>query len=209
MPKKNGNQRELLDGRRFGRLLVCYDLEDNRFGNRQVLCRCDCLNYQVVLASSLTCGRTTSCGCLLKKNKSVNPREYRIWSGIKQRCLNCGNRQWPEYGGRGIGICERWLHSFEAFLEDMGPAPANHSIDRINNDGSYEPGNCRWATDKQQCRNHRRNRLLTINGQTKTVVEWSECSGVNAAALYQRVYAGWPEHRLLEPAMLGKNQFST
>ena len=218
----NEGQREYLDGRRFGRLIVQQDLENNRYGNRQVLCRCDCLNYKVVLASSLTSDRTLSCGCYEKERKierstkhgktprgQPQPREYRIWAGIKQRCLNSNQPMWSLYGGRGISVCERWRLSFQDFFDDMGPMPSrDHSIERVDNDGNYCPENCRWATAREQCRNHRRNRRITIKGVTKTAVEWSEETGLDQSLICYRHKNGWPEERILETARLGKNQFA-
>ncbi len=118
--------------------------------------------------------------------------EYRAWTGMVTRCTNDRRACWKNYGGRGIGVCDRW-RSFPPFLEDMGPKPSpRHSLDRINNDGNYEPGNCRWATQRQQVRNSRHVRLYTWNGETKTLTEWS----VGAPVLYRTfvhrvVTLGW------------------
>lgn len=96
-------------------------------------------------------------------------REYSTWHSMKQRCFNSKNPYYPRYGGRGITICDRWL-KFEKFLEDMGLRPAGRTLDRINNDGNYEPGNCRWATHKEQCRNRVSNRVLTLKGKAKKII---------------------------------------
>ena len=214
-------KREPLDGKRFGRLVVCYDLEDNRFGNRQVLCRCDCLNYKVVLASSLTCGRTVSCGCYMREEmarrskkhgnapRGATSREYRIWAGMKKRCSNPKEPGWPNYGGRGIRVCDRWISSFQNFIDDMGLPPSpDHSIERIDNDGDYCPENCRWATQREQCRNYRRNRNITIGGVTKTATEWSELTGIDQSLICWRHKQGWSEDRILSSPRLGNNQFT-
>lgn len=120
---------------------------------------------------------------------------------MKNRCFNKNEPHYEDYGGRGITVCERWRDSFPDFLADMGPRPSNrHELDRHpNNDGNYEPGNCRWAIRKQQARNRRSNRFVTIGGVTKTLAEWSELSGLSIGTISRRVELGWPEDRWLVP----------
>ena len=109
---------------------------------------------------------------------------YRAWQDMIQRCYNPRRTRYPMYGGRGITVCQRWRESFEAFLKDMGTSPSpRHSIDRIDNNGNYEPGNLRWATAKEQSRNQRRNRVLTYQGETLCIAEWAERLGVAYATL--------------------------
>jgi hypothetical protein len=111
---------------------------------------------------------------------------------MKQRCYAPSHVSYPHYGGRGIRVCERWLKSFKNFLADMGPKPGHeYSLDRIDNDGNYEPGNVRWATRIEQCRNKRANRLLSHDGRTKTLAEWAEVTGVKAVTLSSRIRDGW------------------
>ncbi|MGY8988455.1 MAG: hypothetical protein ACKVG7_07840, partial [Flavobacteriales bacterium] len=115
------------------------------------------------------------------------------------------------YGGRGISVCDRWRDSFENFLADMGERPSNeHSIDRKDNDGNYEPDNCRWATKKEQGRNRRSNRILTFNNKTQTLIEWSEELGISSAVIRQRIKAsGWSiEEALTTPARQYKKRSS-
>jgi hypothetical protein len=123
--------------------------------------------------------------------------EHNIWHKMKSRCFNVKDKQFSFYGGRGIKPCERWM-KFENFLADMGPRPsAQHSIDRKDNDGPYSPENCRWATPQEQNRNNRNNNLLTWRGETLSIVEWSERTGLPATALYKRFQMGWDVERML------------
>jgi hypothetical protein len=153
-----------ITGRTFGRLTVLR--RDENFGEHSGwLCECACGKTRSIPRPNLVQGFTRSCGCLnaelasarrLKHGQSKGVREYRIWCAMKARCTYPKSIRWMRYGGRGITVCERWLHSFEAFLADMGPCPSpKHSIDRVNNDGNYEVGNVRWATSSEQAKNKR------------------------------------------------------
>ncbi len=115
---------------------------------------------------------------------------YNIWAGIIQRCFSPKCRIYPHYGGRGISVCARW-RKFENFIADMGERPGKMSIERINNDGNYEPDNCRWATQSEQCRNRRSNTLLTVDGETHCLAEWAELRGMNHTTIAQRIKYGW------------------
>jgi hypothetical protein len=107
------------------------------------------------------------------------------------RCTNKDHPAYDRYGGRGIAVCDRWLNSFEAFLSDMGEPPIGHSIDRIDNDGDYEPGNCRWATDIEQNNNASKNRVVSWNGAPMTLAQLSKATGVSYVTLRWRLDAGW------------------
>ncbi len=111
---------------------------------------------------------------------------YQVWKGMRMRCLNPNEAGYKNYGGRGIYICERW-NTFANFLADMGQRPDRHSIDRIDNNGPYAPENCRWAISKVQSRNKRNNFLITHNGQTKTLQEWAEITGIHYGTLRSRI----------------------
>jgi len=128
------------------------------------VCRCDCGQTVIVKSSSINSGSTLSCGCLRREatraaivtHGMYRSREYRTWKHMIQRCTNPNKPEWPKYGGRGIAVCERWLTSFENFYADMGPRPHEFSLDRENNNGNYEPPNCRWADLSTQARNSRK-----------------------------------------------------
>ena len=131
------------------------------------------------------------------------PKRYRNlervrWRNMIARCENPKNPSFPQYGGRGVKVCERWRASFDAFRKDMGAPPSpEHSLDRVDADGDYEPENCRWATAKDQARNQRRNRLLTFCGDTMCVTEWAERTGIKASVINQRLALGWTAERAL------------
>lgn len=132
----------------------------------------------------------------------AHPSERAIWIGMIRRCGDSGHVGFRDYGGRGISVCESWRESFAAFLADMGPRPSpKHSIDRFpNNDGNYEPGNCRWATYTQQARNTRANRIVTWRGETHCISEWAEIVGLPYMTLLFRVRRGWPLDRVFTEA---------
>lgn len=132
--------------------------------------------------------------------------EYCVWDAMKQRCLNPRQKNYSSYGGRGIKVCERWL-KFDAFIADMGRRPSKrHTLDRIDNDGDYEPGNCRWAMRKVQQRNRRANHVITLHGLSATLVEWSERTGISDKIISARIHnSGWtPEKAVSVP--VGKHE---
>lgn len=124
--------------------------------------------------------------------------EYNSWVNLTQRCTNENYRNYHGYGGRGITVCDSWRQSFETFLADMGSKPSpKHSIDRIDNSKGYCKENCRWATQQQQCRNTRRNNLITFDGDTKCVSEWAEVTGLSRKNIERRLGLGWSVDRTL------------
>jgi hypothetical protein len=127
-----------------------------------------------------------------------NQRTYRIYQNMKTRCRNPKASNYAFYGGRGIKVCDRWIR-FEEFLADMGECPPGMTLDRIDQNGNYELGNCRWSSMREQARNTRGNRLLTYRGETKCVAEWAELKGLNVKLLYQRIDRDkWTVERALE-----------
>lgn len=151
-------------GHRYGKLVVLRERRLRSGGQVRSFCncRCDCGKLCLMAKASLRNGDTKSCGCERGRasvhghaRRGGKSLEYICWTNMKARCLYPKNNRYEYYGGRGIKVCERWLESFENFLADMGPRPRGMSIDRINPDGNYEPGNCRWATSKEQNNNKR------------------------------------------------------
>jgi hypothetical protein len=178
------------------------------------LCRCDCGTEKEVRGWSLKYGSSESCGCLQKErlrkaittHGATHRREYRCYWCMKQRCHQTSHGSFKNYGERGITICARWLESFENFLADMGPCPSKtHSVDRMDNNSSYFCGkpecsecgplkrkpNCRWATPQEQSLNKRCNRLITFNGKTQTISEWSSETGLTVHCIGWRLKQGW------------------
>lgn len=158
---------------KYGQLLVLSEAGVGKQNRLYWRCRCDCGNEVVVAGSSLRKSNgTSSCGCMFQKNSLLSrikhgmtrgyehPSEYNIWVMMNQRCSNPKNKGFKYYGGRGIMVCDRWRHSFSNFIADMGPKPDNMTIERINNDGNYEPTNCKWATYKEQRANQNRCKKL-------------------------------------------------
>jgi hypothetical protein len=191
-------------GERFGALVVIAEAERYRYGHRQYLCRCDCGACKPVIACFLLSGSQKSCGCQRLSNlqnhranrtthgeSPTGPRpqaEYNTWSHMINRCENSSDEHYPNYGGRGIKVCERWRGSYQAFVADIGRRPSpRHSIDRFDVNGNYEPENCRWATNTEQCRNKRNNRVLEFRGERASVAEWAERMGLKYETLRSRL----------------------
>lgn len=161
-----------LINKRFTRLVAVKRVENDKLGSSRWLCKCDCGNYKIARGGYLRNGKTKSCGCLQREQSRINGKvciihgmrrtsEYGIWIHMNQRCYNFNNKDYKNYGGRGITICDEWRYSFAAFLRDMGKRPGlKYTLERINNDGNYELGNCKWAIMREQSGNTRRNKLF-------------------------------------------------
>lgn len=179
-------------------------------------CKCTCGKTKDIAISNLRSGHTQSCGCLQKEKTGKRARvhglskskEHGIWSNMKRRCSDSTNKMFQNYGGRGITVCDEWQNSFKAFYRDMGPRPSSkHSIDRIDNDGNYEPGNCRWATQSEQGNNTRVNVNLTHEGETKTQVEWGRKLNISHKTIHARFKRGWSvEETLTTPLIRGRRK---
>lgn len=173
---------------RFGRLVVLEVLHSSK---RR--CLCDCGSVVIVAIRDMRSGNTRSCGCLRTelrtKHGFCGTPEYHIWADIVQRCENPKSPEFPNYGGRGIKICERWRQSCGEFVADVGRRPTpNHSIDRFpNNDGNYEPGNCRWALIGEQNLNTRHCRIITYNGLSLPIREWERRLNMKLNTLNARI----------------------
>lgn len=199
---------EDLSGKRFGRLFVIKSA-----GKKSSVylwsCVCDCGKSVVIRGASLRYGYTKSCGCLnIEKRKknfdktthghskhgSVNPT-FVSWSAMMNRCKNKSSVDFRRYGGRGILVCERWS-KYENFLLDMGERPKGKTIDRIDVNGNYEQGNCRWASIMEQSNNRRSNRILSVNGSKITVADASRKYGINYETLISRItQRGWSDEK--------------
>lgn len=190
-----------LTGKKFGRLVVMsYEgLSDAKRPRSLWLCKCDCGEQVLRTTQLLNAPNSHSCGCQTREiNIERNTKhgrhkslEYRTWANMLQRCTNPKASMYALWGGNGICVCDRW-RVFECFYEDMGPRPtANHQIDRIDSIGNYEPGNCRWATPKEQSNNTSRNVIIEWNGSRKSVSEWSLELGIKRPTLDARLKRGW------------------
>lgn len=203
-PRKN------LTNQVFGRL-TAIRYSNHEQGTRPLwICKCSCGKEISVIPASLINGKTKSCGCLKRTARKTHgaviggraTKTYAIWSAMRQRCENPKCKGYSNYGGRGIKVCPRWI-KYENFLADMGEKPEGKSLDRFpNNDGNYEPGNCRWATSKEQMNNTRLTTKLTIEGVTKPLSEWAEESQVSKPTLAFRLRRKWnPKVAVHKPTM--------
>ena len=203
-----------LTGHRFGRWVVLGHApkRDRLLMER---CRCDCGTERLIPRQRLLRGASNSCGCRNRERIKVantthgestasgETRLYRIWTHMKGRCADETDEV---YGKHGIRVCPEWSASYEVFRDwahANGYAP-NLTIDRVDNDANYEPANCRWATRAEQARNRRTTRLIDFNGETKSLTEWAEATGITKGALCSRLRCGWPLARALtEPSQRG------
>jgi hypothetical protein len=169
-------------GRRFGRLTVIARAA-NRGSKTHWLCWCDCGNKATVESSALVSGNTSSCGCIWRERMTIHgrsrTREYRAWRMAKRRCYNKSTIGFENYGGRGIRMCSEWITNFQAFFDYTGPCPEGMTLDRKDTDGHYEPGNVRWATQKEQANNRRTNRRVEFYGESFTIAQLATAMNIH------------------------------
>jgi hypothetical protein len=194
-------------GEKYGRLTVLLrapnKVEPSGAVRAMWKCVCECGNSLTVSGHALSKGHTKSCGCLMKekepKHGMARTLAYRRWVSMVQRCTNPNNPRFKDYGGRGITVCDQW-RDFSSFIADVGMPEPGKTLDRIDNDRGYEPGNVRWATLEEQQNNRRVNTRLTYQGQTLTVAEWGRVTGFGKSVIIRRLQNGWPvEHILNQP----------
>lgn len=195
-------------GQIFTRLKVIEFLGRGFSGKKIFLCECLCGKTKKVDIYSLISSNTQSCGCLGIENRKIGTvksctthgesrsvgktGEYLSWLRMRERCKCKKGNRWHKYGGRGIKVCDRWLNSYENFLHDMGRKPTEkHSLDRINNDGNYEPSNCRWATNKDQSRNKTTTIYLTLGQTKKSLTDWCDLFKSNPTTIRCRLRRSW------------------
>lgn len=188
-----------LAGRSFGKWSVL-----SYAGNQHWLCRCQCGIEKPVRSIALRNGKSSGCRRCTKNNlrhgMAYSP-EWRIWASMKARCGNPKNKSFKRYGARGIRVCARWLESFDNFIADMGRRPTDrHTIERRDNNGNYEPGNCRWATLYEQARNRRSTRFVEFHGRRMSIAEFCEITGLKSATAIKRIDSGLtPEQAASKP----------
>lgn len=220
-----GRKPSQLIGLRYGRLLVLSRAGFNAYGTIRWKCICDCGAEKIVETGGLSTGSVRSCGCLRRdataqrftkhgatKGRKWSP-EFSAWQGMLGRCSD-HSKNFLWYGARGISVCPRWQESFENFLADMGERPSSrHSLDRINNDGNYEPSNCRWATTVEQGNNRGNNHYLTYKGVEMTLTQAIRSAGniVDGPTCRYRIRRGWPVDAAVEtpPTRNGRRSVHT
>lgn len=187
-------------GKRYNGL-VCVGKDPDK-DERYYLFRCDCGNITSIIAYNVERGATTSCGCkrkrmldageMRRKHGGKGTRLYGIWKSMRERCNTLSSSNYHKYGGRGIRVCEDWTDfvNFEKWAVCNGYAD-NLTIDRIDNNGNYEPSNCRWTTYQEQNNNRRSNVYLTYQGETKTLTQWAREKGIKPGTLCRRLKVGW------------------
>ena len=207
-----------LTKQKFGRLTVIKRVENDKHGKSRWLCKCDCGNEIQVVGIDLKSGHTQSCGCLQKevllkrtiKHNMSKSRIHRIWSRMKSRCYNEKVIEYKNYGGRGIIIYDEWKNNFQNFYNwsiNNGYSD-DLTIDRINNDGNYEPSNCRWIDNEQQQKNKRNNHFLTYKETTTCIADWEKIKGFKKGLIKSRLKLGWTIEQAIETPINGdKNMF--
>lgn len=205
-----------LIGLRFERLTVVAASDRKKHFD----CLCDCGNKKTVRNDHLLGKKIQSCGCLRNEASSQRTKNlhlantthglsrtklHYIWNNIKQRCHNPKHKFFQFYGGRGITVCKKWRDSFEEFLSDMGQPQVGQTLDRKDNSRGYSPSNCRWASRKEQSNNTRRNRIIEIDGVSRTLGEWADLNGLHRNTIEGRLKSGWPPKQAVSLPAIKKN----
>lgn len=179
-------------GQKFGRLTVVKRIENRKSGHSAWLCKCDCGNYKEVTTCHLKDNHTKSCGCLKNKYNAKSKRLLNIWRNMLERCDNSNRNDRKYYHDKGITVCEEWrdYKKFEEWSFDNGYAD-NLTIDRIDENGNYEPNNCQWITMREQQRKKLGNIWIEYNGETKILTDWAREYGINRATLQSRLEMGY------------------
>lgn len=184
-----------ITGRKYGKwtVLKCCGMATSKDRTSLWLCQCECGNTAIVRRLTLTRGSSKSCG----KHDKIHDELYKAWSAMKSRCYNAHNKSYRNYGGRGIEICEEWKKDFEAFRDYVKVLPhygeEERTLDRINNDGNYEPGNVRWATKVEQSNNRRNTIRVNLDGEEMPLIQVAEKYGIPRGTLYK-----WHKNKNLE-----------
>jgi len=191
-------------GKKYHKLVVLKEARRNNNDGTSLVycyCRCDCGNEKWIQKISLRNNATKSCGCLIITHKQSNNKLYSTWSNQKDRCYNLNSSAWKNYGGRGITVYDDWINDFGAWLKYVESLPhykeKDRSLDRIDNDKGYEPGNLKWATKAEQSNNRRSNILITYNSETHTISEWASIIGMSAKSITSRLRGGWSIEKTL------------
>jgi len=214
-----------LTGQKFGRLTVISRGENDSHGTARWLCLCECGNIKLIRGDKLRHNEIMSCGCYqaelrksteraenISKAKTrhgmSNTKLYYVYNNMIRRCYSPNNERYNNYGDRGIIVCNEWRNNIDSFFEWAIATGYTDglTLDRINVNGNYCPENCRWASQKVQANNRTSNAYITHNGETHTIAEWSDITGLSPKLLYQRKRLGWDDSRILtEPVRHNKH----
>lgn len=204
-----------LTGKKFTRLTVIKEIGRSKRRDILWLCRCDCGKEKILPTRKLKSGEIRSCGCLrndMVKDRftthgMTGSRTYRTWNAMNNRCKS-KDESHRNYKDRGIGVCDRWKESFNSFFEDMGERPKWKTLDRINNDGNYEPSNCKWSTRSEQQRNRRSNKIFMHNGEEKCLTEWCEILGLSNKKVWNKLrYRDYTISELIQDEDINKTGY--
>lgn len=198
-----------ITGERYGNLVAISPTgKKTNSGGYIWLFKCDCGKEKALPSNSVRSGLVKSCGCMLKRHGMTGTRLFRIWVDMKQRCTNKNYPQYYLWGGKGITVCNEWLHDFVSFHKwaTSSGYKDNLTIDRINTNGNYEPSNCRWVTPKEQARNTSQNCKITIDGETKLLCEWIDISPITRSTYYKRKAKGMSDKEALFTQSTSRNK---